>query len=125
MNADLQELSKSREKTQQQLDYMRDQIKTEEGKRKEHELILKKKNDEIEYHKQTIKALANTTKITSHLQITADDLQGVFKSLTMLGNSKLENKQKEDIKKLLNTISDRIILIENYIDEPKAKSNAA
>lgn len=125
LNADLQELSKSREKTQQQLDYMRDQIKTEEGKRKEHELILKKKNDEIEYHKQTIKTLANTTKITSHLQITADDLQGVFKSLTMLGNSKLENKQKEDIKKLLNTISDRIILIENYIDEPKAKSNAA
>lgn len=125
LNADLQELSKIKEKTQQQLDYMKDQIKIEQGKRKEHDLILKKKNDEIAFHKQTIATLANTSKITKHLQIAADDLASVFKSLSMLGNSKLEDKQKEDIKKLLNTISDRIILIENYIDEPKAKTNAA
>lgn len=122
MNSKLQELSKAKEKTQQQLDYVKDQIKAEEEKRKTTELILKKKNDEIGHNKQIIATLANTSKITQHLQIAADDLESVFKSLSMLGESLLGEKQKEDIKKLLNTISDQVGLIESYIEEPKTKA---
>lgn len=125
MNSKMQELSKVKEKTQNQLDYMKDQLRAEEDKQKKTELILKKQKDELDHTKKVISTLANSQKITQHLQITLNDITSVYKSLTMLGEALIEDSQKEEIQVYLGKISDLVALIDDYITKPQRNKNKA
>jgi hypothetical protein len=120
----LQEVSKAKDKTQQLLDATKERLTAEEGNRKEAETFLKKKSDEVIRHKNLIKTLTNSPKITEHLQITLNDITSVYESLTFMGDTVMDDKQKEEIDNKLSKILDYVDLIKGVINKPKLKKTA-
>lgn len=124
MNARLKELSKTADQANNEIQYLKEQLKESA---KQHELqdqILKKKNAELEERKRVISTLANSKKIKQHLEITLTDIRNACSSISMLGEIQIEDSQREEILRYIGQIKDNVDFIENFITQKDGKKQS-
>lgn len=121
----LVELSKTMADTKKELEFLRSEKKTWDQLRKEDDLILKKRKDELEYSKKVIKTLANTSIIAEQLKINLESIRSVKLSLTMLGDAPIDAAQKAEIIASLEKIKDNCTMIAEGLNKESKSKKAA
>lgn len=122
----LVELSKTQADTKKELEFLLAEKKSWDQLRKEDDLILKKRKDELEFSKKVIKTLAGTSIIAQQLKINLESLRNVKWSLTSKGTlPSLDNSQKEEIIAYLAQIKDNCTMITEALTTESPKSQQA
>lgn len=121
----LVDLSKAQADTKKELEFLRAEKKSWDQRRKEDSLILEKRKDELEYSKKVIKSLSKASIIAEQLKINLESMRTVKLSLTMLGDTPIENAQKEEIIMYLEKIKDNCTMIAEGLNKEPAKSKKA
>lgn len=122
----LVELSKAQADTKKELEFLLAEKKSWDQLRKEDDLILKKRKDELEFSKKVIKTLAGTSIIAQQLKINLESLRNVKWSLTSKGTlPSLDNSQKEEIIAFLAQIKDNCTMITEALTTESPKSQQA
>lgn len=125
MNANLRNMSKAKESTQKELDVLKVELKTVTTQKKDIELTLRRKNEDVENMKQLVSELASAPKVVKQFETTYADIKNISHIIEKLPIQTLDRASTKEINNLANMIIDAAKMIINNVAQKEESARTA